>query len=94
MNKVSEKIEEEVLIRLLIEHQQHSKDRLEFLRRHFADKGGHGVFAPIKGDRCGSVYRFGDYSPAGCTGTWRTSLSRWWYCWDFCCCPEDKRLCL
>lgn len=54
MNKVSEKIEEEVLARLLLERQQHSEERLEFLRKHFADKGGHGVFAPIKGDRCGA----------------------------------------
>jgi predicted nucleic acid-binding Zn-ribbon protein len=48
------KIEEEILIRLLLESQPHSKDMLEFLRRHFANKRGHGAFAPIEGERCGA----------------------------------------
>ena len=51
---MSKKIEEEILIRLLLERQPHLKDMLEFLRRHFADKGGRGAFAPIKGERCGA----------------------------------------
>ena len=48
-----EKIEEEILIRLLLEHQPHAKNTLEFLRTHFAKRGGIGAFAPIKGERCG-----------------------------------------
>jgi predicted nucleic acid-binding Zn-ribbon protein len=53
MSTVSEKIEEGILIRLLLERQPHSKDMLEFLHKHFTKKGGHGTFAPIKGERCG-----------------------------------------
>ena len=47
-------IEEEVLIKLLLERQPHAEDRLKFLRRHFAGKAGHGAFAPIRGERCGA----------------------------------------
>jgi predicted nucleic acid-binding Zn-ribbon protein len=52
MNVVSEKIEEEILVRLLLEKQPHSKDTLESLRRYFANRNGHGAFAPIKGAQC------------------------------------------
>ncbi len=52
MGTVSEKIEEEILIRLLLERQSHMKEMLEFLRRHFANRGRYGAFAPIKGERC------------------------------------------
>lgn len=50
--KKSEKIEEEILVRLLLERQPSSKDTLESLRRYFANRNGHGAFAPIKGARC------------------------------------------
>jgi predicted nucleic acid-binding Zn-ribbon protein len=52
MNTVSEKNEEEILIRLLLERQPHSKATLESLRRYFASRNGHGAFAPINGVRC------------------------------------------
>jgi predicted nucleic acid-binding Zn-ribbon protein len=52
MNALSEKIEEEILIKLLLERQPHSKDTLESLRRYFANRNGHGAFAPINGARC------------------------------------------
>src|SRR5262244_2136608 len=54
MGGVSTKIEEETLMRLLLERQPSSKDQLEFLRRYFTGKSGPGVFAPIKGKRCGA----------------------------------------
>jgi hypothetical protein len=49
MNTVSDKIEEEVLIRLLLERQPHSMGVLDLLQRRFTNKGGRGAFAPIKG---------------------------------------------
>jgi predicted nucleic acid-binding Zn-ribbon protein len=56
MNTVSENsekiIEEEILVRLLLEKQPHSKNTLESLRRYFANRNGHGAFAPIKGGQC------------------------------------------
>jgi predicted nucleic acid-binding Zn-ribbon protein len=52
MDTVSEKIEEEILVRLLLERQPHSRGTLESLRRHFANRNGHGAFAPIKGAHC------------------------------------------
>lgn len=54
MGDVSVKIEEEGLIELLLDRQPSSKDQLEFLRRYFAGRSGPGVFAPIKGKRCGA----------------------------------------
>jgi hypothetical protein len=54
MNTVPDKIEEEVLIRLLLERQPHSMGVLDLLRRRFANNGGRGAFAPIKGYRCGA----------------------------------------
>jgi hypothetical protein len=54
MSNVSIKIEEESLIELLLDRQPSSKDQLEFLCRYFAGKNGPGVFAPIKGKRCGA----------------------------------------
>ena len=56
MSKLSAKseIEEALLIRLLLERQPHVQDQLEFLCRHFAGKGRHGAFAPIRGERCGA----------------------------------------
>jgi predicted nucleic acid-binding Zn-ribbon protein len=54
MTKTSEQIEEEALIKWLLDRQPSSKDEFEFLRRRFAERGGHGVFAPIKGVRCGA----------------------------------------
>ena len=47
-------IEEALLIRLLLERQPHAQNQLELLRRHFAGKGAHGAFAPIRGARCGA----------------------------------------
>ncbi|HZS06578.1 MAG TPA: hypothetical protein VFD58_17205 [Blastocatellia bacterium] len=54
MGAVSVKITEAVLTKRLLEQQPHSREMLEALRRYLAGRGGHGVFAPIKGQRCGA----------------------------------------
>ena len=56
MSMVSEKIEEEILVRLLHEQQPSSKESLESLRKHFAGKGGRGAFAEIRSGSCGACY--------------------------------------
>jgi uncharacterized protein with PIN domain len=52
MNAVSQRIEEEILIKLLLAQQPSSEDTLKSLRRYFANRNGHGAFAPINGARC------------------------------------------
>lgn len=52
MSSYIESLSEEVLSRRLLEQQSFSKDMLEFLRRHFSEKEGQGLFAQIKGISC------------------------------------------
>ena len=54
MSATPEAIQEEVLIELLLERQAYSRETVESLCKHFAEKGGCGAFAPIKGDSCGA----------------------------------------
>lgn len=54
MSETEEMISEEELIEIFIERHPHLKERLKVLSEHFANKGGLGVFAPIKGESCGA----------------------------------------
>jgi predicted nucleic acid-binding Zn-ribbon protein len=54
MSAAQETIQEEVLIELLLEGQSYSRETVESLCKHFAEKGSCGAFAPIKVDSCGA----------------------------------------
>ena len=54
MNAIEEAISEEALIEIFSERHPYWKERLQVLSTHFAGKRGPRVFAPIKGDSCGS----------------------------------------
>ena len=54
MGAILETIQEEILIELLLERQAYSRETVESLCKHFAEKGGCGAFAPINGESCGA----------------------------------------
>lgn len=54
MSEIEKIISEDELIEIFNERHPHLKEKLKSLSEYFANKGGLGVFAPIRGDSCGA----------------------------------------